>query len=123
MAADRPRTVAILVFDEVEVLDFAGPYEVFNVASELKKPSPFFVLALGVSPGPVLARGRLPVTPRYTIADCPRPDILVIPGGSGTRPLLGHEALLRWIAESAANAELCLSVCTGALLLAAAGLL
>jgi transcriptional regulator GlxA family with amidase domain len=115
--------VAILVFDDVEVLDFAGPFEVFNVASELMRPSPFCVFAVGISSQPILARGKLVVTPRYSIGECPRPDILVVPGGQGTRPLLKHEGLLRWIAERAAEAELCLSVCTGALLLAGAGLL
>ncbi|HET7839542.1 MAG TPA: DJ-1/PfpI family protein [Rectinemataceae bacterium] len=123
MTPALPRTVAILVFDEVEILDFAGPYEVFSVASELLRPSPFFVFAVGLTTQPALGRGRLMVTPRYSIADCPRPDILVIPGGQGTRPLLRHEALLAWIAGCAEGAELCLSVCTGALLLGAAGLL
>jgi transcriptional regulator GlxA family with amidase domain len=115
--------VAILVFDDVEVLDFAGPHEVFTVAGDLLKPSPFYVYEVGLSSAPILARGRLLVTPRYAIDFCPDPDILIVPGGLGTRPLLKNERLLAWIAERAAKVELLLSVCTGALLLAKAGLL
>jgi transcriptional regulator GlxA family with amidase domain len=118
-----PRNVAILVFDDVEVLDFAGPHEVFTVAGDMVRPPPFYVYEIGLSSSPVLSRGRLLVSPRYTIEDCPKPDILVVPGGMGTRPLLKHERLLAWIVEQAERAELILSVCTGALLLAKAGLL
>jgi len=118
-----PRNVAILVFDDVEVLDFAGPHEVFTVAGDMIRPPPFYVFEVGLGPTPALARGRLLVTPRYAIDTCPAPDILIVPGGFGTRALLGHERLLAWIAEVSAKAELLLSVCTGALLLAKAGLL
>jgi transcriptional regulator GlxA family with amidase domain len=119
----NPRNVAILVFDDVEVLDFAGPHEVFSVAGDLVRPSPFYVYEVGISGSPVLARGRLVATPRYSLSDCPDPDILVIPGGMGVRPLLKDASLIAWIAERAEAAELTLSVCTGALLLAKAGLL
>jgi transcriptional regulator GlxA family with amidase domain len=119
----NPRNVAILVFDDIEVLDFAGPYEVFNVASELVKPTPFYVFNLGISDRPVIGRGKFTVTPRYTIDDCPQPDILIIPGGFGTRPLVKHEKLIRWLASQEDKVELLLSVCTGALLLAQAGIL
>jgi transcriptional regulator GlxA family with amidase domain len=119
----NPRNVGILVFDDVEVLDFAGPYEVFNVASESANPSPFYVYAVGIGGQPVQARGRFMVTPRYSIENCPQADLLIIPGGFGTRPLLKHGRLISWIAEQAEKVELLLSVCTGALLLAKAGLL
>jgi transcriptional regulator GlxA family with amidase domain len=118
-----PRNVAILVFDDVEVLDFAGPHEVFNVAGDLVRPSPFYVYEVGLSGAPVIARGRLVATPRCSIRDCPDPDILIIPGGMGVRPLLKDKALLDWISGQAVRCELVLSVCTGALLLAAAGIL
>lgn len=118
-----PRNVAILIFDDVEVLDFAGPYEVFNVASDSARPAPFYVYNVGLTPNPVSARGRFTVTPRYTIDNCPDPDILIIPGGHGTRPLIRHEKLAAWIAAQAARVELLLSVCTGSLLLARAGVL
>jgi len=123
MAVQGPRNVAILVFDDVELLDFAGPYEVFNVAGEVADPPPFYVYAVGISDRPALARGRFTVTPRYSAWDAPQADILVIPGGYGTRPLLKHERLIAWIREQADKVEWLLSVCTGALLLARAGLL
>lgn len=119
----NPRNVAILVFDDVEVLDFAGPYEVFNVASELSNPPAFYVYTVGVFESPAIARGRLVVSPRYSILDAPQADILVVPGGYGTRPLMNHERLSAWIRDQADKVELLLSVCTGALLLARAGLL
>jgi transcriptional regulator GlxA family with amidase domain len=119
----NPRNVAILVFDDVEVLDFSGPYEVFNVASESADPSPFYVYSVGITDKPVFARGKFTVTPRYSIVECPQTDILVIPGGYGTRALIKHEGVISWIKNQAAKVELLLSVCTGALLLAKAGLL
>ncbi|MEM5775529.1 MAG: DJ-1/PfpI family protein, partial [Anaerolineaceae bacterium] len=115
--------VAILVFDDVEILDFAGPYEVFNDASELSKPVAFTVYNVGISNSPVIGRGKFTVTPRYSIDNCPQADILVIPGGFGTRPLLKHDKLITWIADQSRKVELLMSVCTGALLLAQAGLL
>jgi transcriptional regulator GlxA family with amidase domain len=117
------RNVAILVFDDIEILDFAGPYEVFNVAAQATTPSAFFVYNVGISHSPVIGRGRFVVTPSYSIDDCPQPDILIIPGGYGTRPLLKHEKLITWIHGQSSRVEWLLSVCTGALLLAHAGLL
>ena len=76
----NPRNVAILVFDDMETLDFAGPHEVFAMAGEQVQPSPFRVYEVGLTCAPVLARGRLQVTPSHSIDTCPDPDILVIPG-------------------------------------------
>jgi transcriptional regulator GlxA family with amidase domain len=119
----NPRTVGIFVFDDVEILDFAGPYEVFNVAASSVTPPPFTVFTLGLSERPILARGRLQVTPQYSVDTCPQPDVLVIPGGFGTRALLKNERVIAWTQEQANKVELLLSVCTGALVLAQAGLL
>lgn len=124
-----PRNVGILVFDDVEVLDFSGPYEVFNVAAESGRslpapvPPPFYVYTVGVTDQPVQARGRFVVAPRYAINNCPQPDLLVVPGGYGTRPILKHDGLISWLAAQSQKVEWLLSVCTGALLLARAGLL
>ena len=118
-----PRSVAILVFDDVEVLDFAGPYEVFNVAGELGEGSPFSVFSVGLTGAPAVGRGGFTVQPAYSLDNAPPPDVLIIPGGAGTRPLLHDERLLTWLRERAAEVEVLLSVCTGALLLGAAGLL
>ena len=118
-----PRNLAILIFDEVEVLDFCGPFEVFSVTAQTTEPTPFAVYTVAEKAGPVLARNQLSVNPRYTIADCPQPDILLVPGGFGTRKEMHNEVLIEWITGCARQAELMLSVCTGALLLAKAGLL
>jgi transcriptional regulator GlxA family with amidase domain len=117
------RTVAILAFDDMEVLDFAGPYEVFNVAGELGEGSPFSVFSVGVTGAPAVGRGGFTVQPTYSIDDAPPSDVLVVPGGAGTRPLLQDERLVAWLRERGAEVEVLLSVCTGALLLGAAGLL
>ena len=118
------RNVAILMFDDVEVLDFAGPFEVFSVTSELSKGErPFAVSTVAEHPGAVNARNGLSVNPDCTISDCPPPDILIVPGGQGTRKLIDNSAVINWIKDCARTAELVLSVCTGSLLLAKADLL
>ncbi|HRD50704.1 MAG: DJ-1/PfpI family protein [Candidatus Competibacter sp.] len=119
----NPRNVAILLFDEVEVLDFAGPFEVFAVANELHDDALFRVFTVAALAGPIRARNGLSVNPDYLLSSTPRPDVLIVPGGIGTRPLLGDETLLGWIAATTRANELTLSICSGALLLAKAGLL
>lgn len=117
------RTVAILAFDEMEVLDFAGPYEVFNVAGELGEGNPFSVFSVGITGEPVVGRGGFTVLPTYALADAPIPDLVVVPGGFGSRALAKDDRVLDWVRDRAAEVELLLSVCTGALVLGAAGLL
>jgi transcriptional regulator GlxA family with amidase domain len=117
------RSLAILLFDEVEVLDFCGPFEVFSVARRFSDPPAFEVRTVAERAGPVLARNGLSVNPHGTVADCLQPDILLVPGGQGTRREMHNLSLIGWIREKAMSAELVLSVCTGALLLAKAGLL
>ncbi|NDJ37037.1 MAG: DJ-1/PfpI family protein [Chloroflexi bacterium] len=115
--------VAILIFDDVEVLDFCGPYEVFSVTRRADGEQPFDVFTVAERSGPVLARNGLSVNPDYTFDDCPPPDILVVPGGRGTRTLLGNTVVTDWIAQVSGDVDLTLSVCTGSLVLAQAGLL
>lgn len=117
------RTVAILIFDDVEVLDFCGPFEVFGVTGSRTDPPAFKVYTVAEKPGPILARNGLSVNPSYTLADCPPPDILLVPGGIGTRREMHNPILQDWIRQCARSAEAVLSVCTGALLLATSGLL
>lgn len=117
------RKVAILIFDEVEVLDFSGPFEVFAVTGRWLEQKPFDVFTVAEKAGAVVARNGLSVNPRYTINDCPQAEILIVPGGMGTRREMSNQTLIDWIRETAGKAELTLSVCTGALLLAKAGLL
>jgi transcriptional regulator GlxA family with amidase domain len=120
---NRQRQVAILIFDEVEVLDFCGPFEVFSVTGVMEPPQPFQVYTVAEALNPVSARNGLSVNPRYSFSDCPAPDILLIPGGLGTRREMHNLALTAWIRSQAEKAERVLSVCTGALLLAKSGLL
>lgn len=123
--------VAILVFDDVEVLDFAGPFEVFSrtrltpgIDSRRSDDSaPFRVFTVAPRPGPVVATGGLTVLPAHAFEDCPPVDLLVVPGGFGTRPLLEDDDVLEWIRRTARSARRTASVCSGSLLLARAGLL
>lgn len=117
------KTIGILIFDEVEVLDFAGPFEVFNVAGRRDNLEPFEVFTISEKPEPVMARGQLAVTAHYTIKNHPKLDILLIPGGYGSRALLNNKIVLDWIEREAGRVENLLSVCTGALLLGKLGLL
>jgi transcriptional regulator GlxA family with amidase domain len=117
------RNVAILIFKDMEVLDFCGPFEVFSVVNRFAAPAEMNVFTVAESREPVVARGGLSVNPQCALADCPQPDILLVPGGQGTRTEMNNRALIEWIQKSAASAERVLSVCTGALLLAKAGLL
>ncbi len=119
----KTRNVAILIFNDVEVLDFCGPFEVFGVSGRHDTPVPFNVYTVAEKPDRVLARNQLSVNPRYTIHDCPPPDILLVPGGQGTRREMHNTVLTGWIRDSLPKLELLLSVCTGALLLAKGGLL
>ena len=131
MSNDTRKTVGILIFDDVEVLDFAGPFEVFSrtrlVAGADSRRSddsaPFDTFTVGRTRDVVTAIGGLKVIPHYSWADAPAIDILVVPGGFGTRALLNDEPALAWIRETAARSSQVTSVCTGALLLAKVGLL
>lgn len=117
------RHVAIMVFDDVEVLDFAGPYEVFNVTRELSLLSEMNVFTVAESTAPVRTRGQLSINPNYSFTNMPKTDILLIPGGAGCRALLKKPHILDWLREQSEKVELLLSVCTGSLVLAKAGLL
>jgi transcriptional regulator GlxA family with amidase domain len=117
------RNFAVLIFEDVEVLDFCGPFEVFTVANRFTDPSAFHVFTLAEGAGPVLTRGGLSVNPHHRLPDCPWPDLLLVPGGQGTRREMDNAVLTDWIKARSQEAELVLSVCTGALLLAKAGLL
>lgn len=122
------KRVGILVFPNVEVLDFCGPYEVFSVTRlneerRREEPSPFEPVLVAEQDGAVTATGGLRVIPDYTIANCPPLEILVVPGGWGTRKEITNKPLLDWIVERAKQVETLTSVCTGAMLLGQAGLL
>src|ERR1700722_13070405 len=95
-----PRSVQILAFDGMEVLDYAGPYEVFNVAGEVTDPSAFRVASVGVTERPV-GRGGFTVVTDFTLANAPASDIVIVPGGAGSRALLGNSDVLAWLQQRA----------------------
>lgn len=117
------RHVVILLFPDAEVLDFCGPFEVFSVAARWSDPPAFLVATATEAPGPVRAKNGLSVNPDFLLETCPPPDLLLVPGGIGTRKEMNNPAVLEWIKRHSEKAELVLSVCTGSLLLAKAGLL
>lgn len=121
-----PISIGILVFEDAEELDFAGPWEVFTMANEvavqhLKKPAVHDVKLIAETLDPVRCAKGLRVLPDVTIAQVSELDVLLVPGGWGTRKNSTNAPLLAWIAQIAAKAQWVTSVCTGALLLAAAG--
>ncbi len=114
--------VGILLFDDVEVLDFAGPFEVFSTAARLAggTPRPFTVFTVAAD-APVVARGGLRVEPAHSLQTHPPIDLLIVPGGVVTAEL-AKPAIVDWIRTRSRSAALTASVCTGAFLLAEAGL-
>ncbi len=112
----KKRNVAIFIHNGVEILDFAGPSEVFASTEG------FNVYTVSLSKEPIISQGFIKITPTYSLTDCPKPDIVVLPGGN-TGPFIENKPLIDWIKKTATQAEIMLSVCTGAGLLAKAGLL
>ena len=122
------RRVGILIFPEVEVLDFCGPFEVFSATRldenwRRQETSPYDVLIIAENPGVVVATGGLKVVADHHLEDCPSLDVLVVPGGWGTRREINNVRLIDWLSERAGEVTTLTSVCTGSLLLGKAGLL
>lgn len=122
------KRVGIVIFDNIEVLDFCGPFEVFSVTrlneeKRREEPSPFEVLLIAEKNETVITTGNMKVIPDHTFDNCPRLDILCVPGGWGTRKELENPGMLDWLRTRAAEVELLTSVCTGSMLLGFAGLL
>lgn len=120
--------VGIVIFENVEVLDFCGPFEVFstvrlNEDNRHQEPSPFEVLLIAEHDGNVRTAGGMEVSPHYTFKTCPSLNVLVVPGGLGTRKEIENAVTLDWIRDRAAKVQTLTSVCTGAMLLGKAGLL
>ena len=123
-----PLIVGILIFDDVEILDVAGPFEVFAVTrlndqQRLQQSSPFKVYLISETNKQITAIGGLRLTPDVTITECPELDLLIIPGGWGTRKESKNKILVNWISNQFTNDRLIASVCTGSSLLGKAGLL
>jgi transcriptional regulator GlxA family with amidase domain len=122
------KNVGIVLFNDIEVLDFCGPFEVFsatrlNEEKRRDEPSPFDVFLVAETLSYVTTTGGMKVVPQYSFENCPRIDILVVPGGWGTRRELANPAMLDWLRMQAAEVETLTSVCTGSMLLGFAGLI
>ena len=109
--------IGFLVFPKVQQLDLTGPYEVFVSWPEAR------VRLVGKSLEPVMSATGLRLTPDVTFNECPQLDVICVPGGVGINPLLADEETLAFLRRQAAGARFTTSVCTGALVLGAAGLL
>jgi transcriptional regulator GlxA family with amidase domain len=112
------KTVGVLLFPEFELLDVFGPLEAFGQAKDW-----FRVVTVAERPGPVASAQGPRAMADHGFTDCPAIDILLVPGGMGTRREVSNAALVDWIARQARGAQTTTSVCTGAALLAKAGVL
>jgi len=124
----RRLKVVILIYEEAEVLDFSGPFEVFSVTrldedKRREEPSPFEPLLISEGSGVVTATGGMQVLPHHTMMDCTHLDILVVSGGWGYRHHMQNLSMHAWLRERAAKAQTVTAVCTGSLLLSSAGIL
>lgn len=119
--ADQKMKVAIVIYDGVELLDFAGPGEVF-AATRVDGDAPFEVYTVGKTGEPIISQGFLKCTPEFSIENSPKPDILVIPGGNSSKVTRDPE-MMAWIEKTAKSSDHVLTVCTGAFALAKTGLL
>lgn len=119
----KKRQVKILIYDGVEVLDFAGPFEVFAVTGQLNHPAPFEVTLVAEEDRPYIAINGLKVLPNEVISNIDHADIVVIPGGAGSKFEMRNPAILSWISKMLDNAEIILTVCSGARFLAVLGAL
>lgn len=121
-------TIGIYIYDDVEVLDFTGPLEVFSTASRVNKrlhpddPDRFRVILIAATQKPIIARAGLLVMPMETLETNPSLDVLILPGGVIDREIMRDETI-KWILKVTSNVSLVASICTGAFLLAKAGLL
>ena len=113
--------IGIYIYDQAEVLDFSGPFEVFSVANRLAKLG-WSIWLIGVSENLVEARGAFKVMPHYSIQNVPALDLLIVVGGVHLEEVHKRE-VIDWITETAEKVQVVASICTGAFLLAEAGLL
>lgn len=122
------KRAGIVLFENVEVLDFCGPFEVFSATrlteeKRREEPSPFDVLLVAENSDIITTTGGMKVIPDFTFQTCPKLDILVVPGGWGTRSEINNPVMLDWLRNCGSEVETLTSVCTGSMLLGFAGLL
>lgn len=118
---EQRKTVGILIFKNAEVLDFAGPFEVFSVSNQIHNNTLFDVRVIAKTKDPVVAMNGLSVNPDHSFEDAPHLDILIISGGMGASLVVKDPESLQWIDKVISNSELTMSVCTGAAILAKLG--
>lgn len=117
------KNVGIYLFNKVELLDFAGPYEVFSTTSELNEHKTFKVFTISEDGGAIKSVNGLIVIPDYCFSNHPKIDILIIPGGEGTKAEIRKKRVMEWIDKTQASAEIMATVCSGARIPAVLGLL
>lgn len=117
------KNVAILIFDNAEVLDFAGPFEVFSSTSEVCEIKPFNVFTVARENKSICAVNGLSVNPRYSFKDHPKIDILIVTGGTGSRMVMKDSETLNWVKQVHDTAELVVCICSGSRILGVLGLL
>ncbi len=118
------RTIGLLACDDVQALDLAGPLDAFGAANEVAGgTTPYALCIVGLSTAVVRTENGLRIIPECALEDAPPLDTLLVPGGAGSRVIDGDARLLRWVRERASTTRRMVSVCTGAYVLAAAGLL
>lgn len=124
MSPSKPRRVAILAFPDVQILDVTGPSEVFAIADRIHSGGAYSIELLAPHPGELQSSGSLRLIADAAIEDCTQPiDTLLVAGGLGVRAALADRRLIEWLAGAARHCRRVASVCTGAFLLAEAGLL
>jgi transcriptional regulator GlxA family with amidase domain len=117
------KNVGILLFNNIDLLDITGPYEVFSLARTEDNQNIFKLCTVARTKQAITTWSGFTIAPVYCFADFPKPDILFVPGGIGTRTEIDNHTLIQFIRDIYPHVELVISVCTGALLLAKAGLL
>lgn len=115
--------IGIFLFNDVELLDFAGPYEVFSVATELQDNALFNVFTITEDGGGIRSVNGLKVMPDYDFKNHPQIDVLVVPGGNGTKIEMTKDTVLQWLKEQYTHSQITMSVCSGTRLLGKIGLL
>lgn len=116
-----PRNLAILIFDGVQIIDYTGPYETFGHAYADDGPA-FNIYTVSEKNNPITTAMGMIVTPKYNFENAPRPDVLLIPGG-GVENQVANTNVIKWVQDKSKDAEVVMSVCNGAFILARAGLL
>ena len=117
------RNVGFIIYENMEILDFTGPYDVFATASQLSEKPCFNTVSISKDGKSVKEKFGLKIKPECSFDNCPDIDILIVPGGPGSRKKITKKKFLKFIAKRGKTSELVFSVCTGALIVAAAGLL